>query len=211
MLLDILFPPKCAFCGALMARMGDGICPACRKTLPRIPPEETLRRAGAYPCTAALWYEGAAREGVLGLKFHGKPNRARVYGPLIARAAESLREQVDCVTYVPVSAWRRFTRGYDQARLLAGAVAAYWDLPVERTLKKTRNNRPQSSLNARERARNVKGVYRAVRPNRIGARRFLLVDDVLTTGSTLSACAGTLTEAGAARVVCAVLATGKTE
>ena len=77
------------------------------------------------------------------------------------------------------------------------------------TLRKIRHNRPQSSLDdPRQRRANVEGAYRVLPWARIAGRRFLLVDDVITTGSTMSACAGTLLEAGAESVVCAALAGG---
>ena len=103
-------------------------------------------------------------------------------------------------------------RGFDQARLLAMAVGKIWGVKAEPTLRKLRHTRAQSSLDdPAARKRNVKDAYAALCPDRVRGRRFLLIDDVCTTGSTLSAAARALAEAGAAGVVCAVLAGGRRE
>lgn len=214
-LLDLLFPPRCAFCGAILERAGDGVCPACLAALPLRADGDAVRTVGerGYPCAVALYYDGPVKAGVHALKFEGKSWRAAVFGRYVAQAAaEHLAGSFDAVTYVPVSPLRRFTRGYDQARLLAQAAAAVWDRRAERTVKKVRHNRAQSSLSAPGlRRENVKGVYRAVRPSQVEGRRFLLIDDVCTTGSTIAACADALMDAGAASVVCAALAGGHGE
>ncbi len=210
LLRDLLFPPRCAFCGQLMDAQGDGICPGCRPDLPYREGDARLRFIGGegFPCAAALYYDGPVPEGVHALKFNGKPWRAEVFGRFVARAAsEVLEGPFDAVTYVPVSPLRNFRRGYDQARLIARAAGKILGLRAEPTLRKIRHNRAQSSLtDPSERARNVRDVYTVPHPERVKGRRFLLVDDVCTTGSTMAACARTLMEAGAASVSCAALA-----
>lgn len=211
-LLDLLFPPRCAFCGRLTGTSG-GVCESCRDSLPRIPDGEALKKAGGHDCAVTFYYEGVVREGILGLKFRNKPWRARVFGGYIAQtAAEHLSGRFDAVTYVPVSWRRRYRRGYDQARLLAQAACAAWGVKPETVLRKTRHTPPQSGLTSgEERRANAKGAYAVPRPERVRGRRFLLIDDVYTTGSTMAACAGALMEAGAESVVCAALAGGRRE
>lgn len=207
--LDLLFPPRCAFCGTLMDRSGDGVCPACEGRLPYIGDGQALRRVGDFPCAVMFYYEDPVPDGVRALKFGKKSWRAGVFGRFVAQAAGRLAGQFDAVTYVPVSLRRNYERGFDQARLIARAAARELGMRAERTVRKVRNNRAQSSLEAPEaRRENVKGVYAVPHPERVKGRRFLLIDDVATTGSTLSACAGALMEAGAASVVCAALAGG---
>ena len=207
-LLDLFFPPKCIFCGALLEdAAGDAAlstCPVCAGKLPYRPEGEILRTVGGCPCAVTFYY-------VLALKFGGKAGRARAMGRYIAQtAAEHLGGQFDAVTFVPVSALRNYRRGYDQARLLAEAAAGCWDVKAEKTLRKIRNNRPQSSVQApEERRANVLGVYTVPRPQRVAGRRFLLIDDVCTTGSTMAAAAQALLNAGAASVVCAALSGGR--
>lgn len=210
LLLDLLFPPRCAFCGALMERSDAGVCPDCR--LPFIPSEEVLRPVGerGYPCAVALYYDGVVKTGVRAMKFQGKSWRAKVFARYVAQtAAEHLSGAFDAVTYVPVSPRRKFVRGYDQAQLLARAAAKIWGVQAEQILRKVRHNRAQSSLSRpEERRENVKNAYAVPRPRQAAGRRFLLIDDVCTTGGTLAACADALMDAGAASVVCAALAGG---
>jgi len=209
-ILDILYPPRCAFCGKLMERAGSGVCPDCEKNLPYAGDHDALQMIEGYPNVRAFYYEDMVETGVRALKFDRAAWRANVFGRYIAQtAAEYLGGRFDAVTYVPVSWQRNYTRGFDQARLLAQAAAKAWSVKAEPTLRKIRHNWPQSSLDdPRQRRSNVQGAYRALSGARIAGRRFLLIDDVITTGSTMSACAGTLLEAGAKSVVCAALAGG---
>ena len=209
-LLDLLFPPKCAFCGRLLEE-GD-VCAACAEALPFREGAASVQviGEGRYPCALAFYYEGPVRDGVRALKFGKKSWRARVFARYIAQtAAEELSGGFDAVSFVPVSLRRNFERGFDQARLLAEEAANIWGVKAEAVLRKDRHTRAQSSLqDAALRKTNVKGAYRVPHPERVRGRRFLLIDDVCTTGSTLSAAADALLEAGAAGVVCAVLAGG---
>lgn len=209
-LLDLLFPPKCAFCGRLVEE-GD-VCAACAEALPFREGAASVQviGEGRYPCALAFYYEGPVRDGVRALKFGKKSWRARVFARYIAQtAAEELSGGFDAVSFVPVSLRRNFERGFDQARLLAEEAANIWGVKAEAVLRKDRHTRAQSSLqDAALRKTNVKGVYCVPHPERVRGRRFLLIDDVCTTGSTLSAAADALLEAGAAGVVCAVLAGG---
>lgn len=209
-LLDLLFPPRCAFCGRLVEE-GD-VCAACAEALPFREGTASVQviGEGRYPCALAFYYEGPVRDGVRALKFGKKSWRARVFARYIAQtAAEELSGGFDAVSFVPVSLRRNFERGFDQARLLAEEAAKIWGVKAEAVLRKDRHTRAQSSLqDAALRKTNVKGAYRVPHPERVRGRRFLLIDDVCTTGSTLSAAADALLEAGAAGVVCAVLAGG---
>jgi len=206
-ILDILYPPKCAFCGALTGDSG-GVCAACERALPLRPPGHTLEKAGQFDCAVALYYDGPVRAGIHALKFEGASARSRVFARYLAQtAAEELGGQFDAITFVPVSARRRFARTYDQAQLLAEECARIWQVKCEKTLRKVRNNPPQSTVRSpAERRANVLGAYRVRSGADVAGRRFLLIDDVVTTGSTLEACAQELLLAGASQVVCAALA-----
>ena len=206
-LLDLLFPPKCPFCGQVTEK--PGICASCRRELPWTQGEDEVRRgSGDFRCAAPLWYEGLAREGIHRLKFRGMTSAAGPLGEEIARsAAEHFSGAFDMVTWVPVSPKRLRQRGYDQARLLAQSACRLWGTQPLELLRKTVHNPAQSGLKeAAARRANVLGVYEAVSPEKIAGRRILVVDDVCTTGATLCECARVLREAGAADVVCAAAA-----
>lgn len=113
----------------------------------------------------------------------------------------------DALTWVPLSERRRKERGYDQALLLARAVGEHLGMEPEEVLCKMRHTQAQSGLlDGAARRENVRDAYRCIRPGQVSGRRFLLVDDVITTGSTLAACAAVLRQAGAADVVCVTAA-----
>lgn len=202
--VDLLFPPRCAFCGKSGVH---GVCPDCEAALPycRTPQHE---RTGIGACLAPLRYEESVRDALLSYKFHGAQSRCEGFGEILAQAvAEHFSGEFDLVSYVPVSAKRKAERGYDQAFLLARETCRHWGVSPEPLLKKTMHNSAQSSLSSREeRKKNVRGAYEAVNSEKIRGARILLIDDILTTGATLSECVRVLQEAGAERVLCATLA-----
>ena len=119
------------------------------------------------------------------------------------------RATFDVVAFVPLYPSRERQRTYNQAALLAGELARRLGLPVAaRCLRRTRDTGTQTHLSARARAANVRGAFAAVQPAWIDGRRFLLVDDVMTTGSTLAEAAGVLMAAHAASVHVVTVARG---
>jgi ComF family protein len=159
---------------------------------------------GPVVCAAPFYYEGAAREALHRFKFHGVRAAARPLADAMTVAAGALPPGLwDAVTWVPVSPRRRRERGYDHAFLLARETAARLGLgrPV-RTLRKVRHTVSQNTLagDTAARAENVRGAFAADAAAR--GRRWLLVDDILTSGATLRACAQALCDAGAGSVFC---------
>lgn len=209
-ILDILFPPKCAFCGKLLENSGS-ICDFCRDSLP-LRAENSLTMIGEnqYPAAIAFYYDSPVKEGVKAFKFGRKSWRSKPFARYIAQtAAEWLGGSFDTITFVPVSWRRNFERGFDQSRLLAEQTAKLWDARAVPTLRKIRHNSRQSTLtSAALRRQNASGVYAVPHPERVRGKKLLLIDDICTTGSTLASAAGALMEAGAASVVCAALAGG---
>jgi len=206
-LFNLLFPPKCPFCRTILDV--PGVCETCSKTLPWTQEGEALRTGpGGFVCAAPFFYEGAVRECLLRLKFNGGAPAAETLGKLIAQcAAEQLSGRFDTVTWVPVGPKRLRRRGYDQARLLAESACRCWGVKPQRLLIKPVDNPAQSGLNdAAARRANVLGIYERAPGADLAGRRILLIDDICTTGATLTACAGVLLDAGAVDVVCAAVA-----
>ena len=207
--LDLLFPPKCTFCAGIMERSGLMLCPDCQRGLPWLQGAASEKRVEFVSrCVSPLRYQGSVRESIRRFKFTGRRWYARTYGVLLAQCvADNLAGEYDILSWVPVSGKRRRRRGYDQACLLALEMGKHLGLEPTELLKKIRDNPAQSGLrDAAERRANVMGAYTVPWPERLEGRRVLLVDDVVTTGETLSECARTLRMAGAESVVCVTLA-----
>lgn len=208
-LLDLLFPKKCPFCQRILEDPRAPACPDCQKTLPWLSGREAERpEEFTSGCLSPLAYRGRVPDSVHRYKFPGTPSYAGAYGLLIAQCVRDNRAApLDLVTWVPLSPKRKRKRGFDQAEALARAAAQELGLPVRGTLEKFRNNGPQSHLHeASERRANVLGAYRLREGAEPAGLRILLVDDVVTSGATLSECARLLRSAGAAEVLCATLA-----
>ncbi len=205
-LLDLIYPPKCVFCGRLLHSGETDLCGKCRHSLPTF--DGSVKRGKFYrQCWPVYTYEGAVVESIHRFKFSGMQQYAAAYGRLIAAMLLRCRVEFDVLTWVPISAKRRRRRGYDQSRLIAKTVAGELKVPCVRTLEKYRDNKPQSrQKNAARRETNVLNAYRSVHPENFAGKRVLLIDDIITTGATLTECSKILKIAGAGEVECAVLA-----
>lgn len=208
LLLDLLYPRKCPFCQQLVE--GDALlCPQCQRTLPWL----TEKAAECKPefmelCVSPLRYKDAVAQSIHRYKFSGRRNYAPAYGQLMAQCVrDHFSQPFDAVCWAPLSRKRLKQRGYDQARLLALAVGEHLDCPVRPMLEKVRDIPAQSGLEEEAaRKANVLGAYGLCPGTDPGGLRLLLVDDVVTSGSTLSECARVLLSAGAAQVCGVTLA-----
>lgn len=208
-ILDWLFPSRCAFCRRLIQDRA-AICPRCRDKLPYTGPAARQTFPHVDECCSPLYYVDEVRRSLLRYKFGGASMYAEIYGEILAECIDESHISCDSITWVPLSSQRLRKRGYDQARLLAEATAKKLKIPCVPMLRKTRNNRAQSGTgNAEKRRQNVKNVYAALPDAPIRGKTVLLVDDIVTTGATLSACAEVLRKAGADSVFAATLARRK--
>jgi ComF family protein len=199
--------PVCSRCGLPLAsdRALDSVaalCGDCRNG------EFHFDRARSYGL-----YAGRLREVILQLKFHGGERLGPKLGVLLVEAWKSLEAETPVerplVVPVPLHRSRERERGFNQAEFLArGFCRAFrsadpgrWADLVAHTLRRRRATRPQAGLSLRGRHENVRGVFEVVRPARVRDREVFLVDDVMTTGATVSACARELKRAGARQVV----------
>lgn len=204
-ILDFFFPRRCPFCGAVAGK--ELLCNKCLRSLP-FTGEHAVREGTFGRCAAPLYYEDSVREAILQFKFKAKLGGMSCFGMLMAEcAAEHYSGAFDAITWVPVSKKRLKKRGFDQTRYLTGSMCVDWHVAPIETLRKVTDNPPQSTLETEEQRRaNVLGVYEAVNAEQFRGKRLLLVDDILTTGATLSECVRVLKEAGAGEVMCLTLA-----
>ena len=197
-LLDLIYPPKCPFCGRVLERYEDGMCLRCQ---PILPWTEGQNEAVDF-CEAAfspLWYRDGVRDAVHRFKFLRGRTHGDLFGKLMAQCLrDRWNEPVDLVVWVPLSPKKKRKRGYDQVELLARRVGAELEIPVADALEKIRETATQSSVgrDASRRA-NVLGAYEVRKGVSLAGKRILLVDDVVTSGATLSECASCLLMEGA--------------
>lgn len=207
--LDLLFPPKCPYCQKILEDPRAAVCPECQPKLPWLEGKAGERRIDfADGCFSPLAYRDAVPGAVHRYKF----SRVRALGkPLAALMAQCLSDRLpegaDLITWAPLSRKRLRERGFDQAELLAREVGRLLSIPAAPALKKTRNTGPQSELEEESARRaNARGAYALLPGADLTGRRVVLVDDVVTSGATLSECAALLRQAGAEEVYCLTLA-----
>lgn len=221
--VDAVLPPQCGSCRAPVAT-GAALCAPCWSAVdfierpyceqlgtpfPYDPGEGTLSAAAMANGSlfdrvrSVAHHRGPARDLVLALKFGDRVDLAPMMGAWMARAGRDALDGADIVIPVPLHWLRRIRRRHNQAALLARHVAAQAGLPMRpAVLRRIRRTRQQTGLSASARARNVRGAF-AIGSPRTGdfsGRRVVLIDDVLTTGATVEACARILKRAGAESV-----------
>lgn len=203
---NLLFPPKCVLCGKVLHDAQTDLCHSCR-THTQEHPKGHIKLSYIADWTALWYYEGNVRGSLLRFKFHNRRSYAQAYGRMLAMKLLKEQAQFDILTWVPISALRKFRRGYDQVELITHAVGKELDIAPCAALRKHRNTPPQSGLkNAAQRRANVLGAYTALDPDMLAGKRVLLLDDIITTGATASECARVLLTAGAKEVLCAAVA-----
>jgi ComF family protein len=221
---DAILPPLCVNCKAEVSHQG-ALCSACWKDLNFIGdtcctscgvPFDVVDGAAGLQCEqcisyppvfsrarAPLVYDDASRSMIMRLKHGDELYVVPSLVPFLRQAGTDILARADAVVPVPLARWRLWRRRYNQAAVLAGALATAIGIRcIPDALQRTRSTLPQGGLDRKQRQKNVKGAF-AVAPryaDTLGGKTIVLVDDVLTTGATANECAGVLLAAGAARV-----------
>jgi ComF family protein len=221
--LSLAYPPACVACGAatagahaLCAECWSGIAFIERPFCERLGTPFEIDIGGPLHSPAAIAdppvfrraravaaYEGTTRELVHRLKFGDRLDLAQAMGGMMARSGAELLADADLIVPVPLHRWRLWRRRFNQAMVLARVVSRLSGVPAEpMLLRRVKRTRSQIGLTKTQRRENLQGAFRVpdeARP-RLEGRRVLLVDDVLTTGSTANAASRALLRAGAAQV-----------
>ncbi|MCD7969895.1 MAG: ComF family protein [Alistipes sp.] len=201
-LCGLFFPPVCAACGRGVTREMGFMCAECRLDIPlteywKMPDNPVMDRfAGRLPvvqASAFIHYVHGSRyrELVHGFKYSGGWKSARDmglwYGSCLAESG--LYGEVDVVVPVPLHRRKLLGRGYNQAQYIAAGIASTLGVELSTgNLVRSRHGRSQTAVEGHERWENVDGAFKVVKPQAFADRHILLVDDVLTTGATLTAC-----------------------
>ena len=225
---DLVFPRRCEVCGKRVDRCGRHLCSSCLERIPFVSQQGCCRicgRAvegvdGEYLCedcrgpstkpafdraASAVSFDELPRQMILDYKFNRALYLVRDFcdwleGTLNARFPAA---EVDLVVPMPITRYHRWNRGYNQTAYLAKELARRIDRKCDpRQLRRVGNPKRQGGLTEEERRENVRGTFAAPHPEMVCGRTVLLVDDVMTTGSTFSEAAATLKGAGASRVWC---------
>ena len=208
-LIATVFAPVCLSCARVLdAPTRTPVCDTCWARIGRF----ATPAADLGPLSTTLShvravgpFDDVLRDVIHGLKFQGRRTLAARLGPLLREAAGDLLDDADAVVPVPLHPWRQWRRTYNQADLLTATLGR----PVCHALRRRRATPPQTALDRHARQANVRHAFAlggwtpgaANRARRqVEGRRLVLVDDVLTTGATLDACARVLLDAGAEEV-----------
>ena len=208
-LIATVFAPTCVSCSRVLdAPTQSPVCDTCWARIGRFaaPGPDLGPFSSALSHVRAIGpFEDVLRDIVHGLKFQGRRTLARRLGPLLREAAGDLLDAADAAVPIPLHPWRQWRRGYNQAELLAATLHR----PIWHVLRRRRATPPQTALDRHTRQANVRHAFalggrmpgaedRARR--QVEGRTLVLVDDVLTTGATLEACARVLVDGGAREV-----------
>lgn len=204
---DLLSFPFCVSCSDKVSRVGC-FCLRCKGTgLKKLPCSCESRRHLFHKLFGIAWYEGKWRELLHDFKYHSQQHLAqsigRMLGELLVTAGG--KPEFDMVTPVPLHPVREKERGYNQSSLLARRVGKELDIPFKNVISRNRNTLSQTTLSGQDRKVNMSGAFSYTGKTCVKGKKILIIDDIVTTGSTLKEAGRILAEAGA-REVCGAVA-----
>jgi len=210
-LLNVVFPPKCICCRKPVKNSRYMLCHECSGSIGRTIGGGKMYGEHFYECIASLYYENMVRDALIRYKFDNCRYYSSTFASILeATITEQYKHDFDIVSWVPLSKERLKKRGYDQSFLIAKHIAESLNKPCIKVVKKIKDTKAQSqSGNAENRRLNIYGAYSVESDELFRGKKILLIDDIVTTGSTFSECAKVLMQAGAARVLCAAVARSK--
>ncbi|WP_441969208.1 ComF family protein [Microvirga sp. 2MCAF38] len=221
--LGLLYPPTCIACHAATGEP-HSLCAACWSGIrfierpycerlgtpfavdlgtPLLSPAAIADPPVFARARAVAQYDGTASALIHRLKYADRPELARALGTMMTRAGAELLRETDVIVPVPLHRWRLWQRRFNQAMALANVVARQNDIPCNPSLlARVKHTRQQVGLTKTQRQENLQGAFRVPEEARpaVKGKRILLIDDVLTTGSTANAASRALLKAGAAQV-----------
>lgn len=210
---SLLFPTRdlCYFCKDRTGHILGYICFECRERLNFVSKEVAMDSDFVDRAIYSLGYNKYLKEMVHAFKFNSK---SYLYKPLAELMLITIKElnlnKIDIIAYIPIHRRKEAIRGYNQSELLAMYISQSLDIPLsKRNLIKKRWTREQNTLDRIERLKNLKDSFKIRNPQEFNGKRVLLIDDIITTGSTFNEAARLIKECGATNVVCLALTSSK--
>lgn len=221
-LIDLILPPRCLLCGKVI-QSADCLCSECfskinfiskpycihcgaplfNNNLDNMYCLSCLNHKNSFRmCRSAIKYDEFSKKLILDFKFSDcLENRYLLARWLFIAGTDIFNEGIDLILPVPLYYSRLFKRKYNQSAVLAAELSKLCHIPVDfKSLRKIRHTRPQIQCNSKERSLNVRKAFNVIHPENIKNKRVLLIDDVYTTGATLTECAKALLKSGAKSV-----------
>lgn len=215
----VFFPLKCPQCGKIIPldrnfcscfsteiiTVGNDFCPHCGADKENC---VCVYNKNNYKTASVFYYSGEIRARLLNLKFNSIRSETKYFAPRMAHRFTEVFPDVkaDVVTFVPMTEFAEKKRGFNQSEMLCDGVAKVLKLPSIELLQKLKETDNQHTLNQTQRRANLNDCFFAVDKNDINGKTIILVDDIKTTGTTLSKCADVLMNSGAKAVYCLVAA-----
>ena len=223
-IFDLIAPRQCVICGQRLAVTESVLCANCHRHLPltlfeQHPHDNNMAQylRGRFPvCRAAALFhyeaKSSAAQLIYELKYHHRPDIGEHLGRITARqfAAAGFFQGIDAIVPVPLAPRRQWRRGYNQSKEIARGISDFTGIPVyDNIVRRTNFHQSQTHLSQWQRQANIDSSFHLLHPERIHGRHLLLVDDIVTTGTTVANLAQTLQQAGGVRF--SVIALGFTK
>ena len=209
--INLIYPLHCALC---RRRLGpedaSGVCDQCIADIKRIP-KPYHKPCGRAPAYSARLYEGKLKELIHLFKYKRQPRLGNILSEIMIdflKENPDIPDGINIITYVPLHTGRLRRRDYNQSMILSRNISKELKIPLSDILAKVKATRPQNELSRNERLTNLKGAFKIRGGFKAKGLKFLLIDDVMTTGATLNECVKVLLVAGANEVRCFTLSRG---
>lgn len=208
---ELLFPEKgvCLFCGN-EEDIKNYICNYCKDNMEYLNREVDLDSPYLGKVVYSLFYNEFIKEKIYLYKYENYGYLYKSLGEILLKTIyeKNLMENIDVITYVPIHRRRKAIRGYNQSELIAKYLSKILDIPLSREkLIRIKHTKPQNKLNRYDRMKNIEGVFKIVDSTEFENKEILIIDDIITTGSTIKECAKVLLEEGQAKNVHALAVT----
>ena len=206
----MVFEKKCIICNSQISKF-ELLCDSCKNKAIYYENKNLSSELNSYDDIYCLFkYEGNIKSAIYNIKKNHETELLYEFGKML-KTKLKVEKEIDMITYVPTNFKKMLERGYNQSQLLGKIVAGYMDVNCKKVISRKFkiNDKEIKKLSKQKRFSEVENRFYLKEEYIVNDKNILLVDDVTTTGATLNVCSELLKKAGASKVVCAVIATGR--